>query len=242
MDALVTVATYYDFPAAHLAKTHLESAGIPAFLIDENVLTMDPLLWAAVGGIKVRVRENDVEAARTTLAEHVPGPAGDLTDVDADDTASAQFGESAGEVPARNAADRAAAQPHLASVGDAGADAAVDSDGIGDDVCPHCGSGKTRLVKPRLPFLAILLFGSRARGVQHAGSDHDLAILAAAYLGKTRLIDNKIVTEKELERAIAMARELKTSIEAVFINEMKVKRDPDCPVCGTRNPRGPHPV
>ncbi len=27
---------------------------------------------------------------------------------------------------------------------------------------------------------------------------------------------------------------------AMTFNEMKVKRDPDCPVCGTRNPRGPH--
>jgi len=27
---------------------------------------------------------------------------------------------------------------------------------------------------------------------------------------------------------------------AMTFNEMKVKRDPDCAVCGTRNPRGPH--
>lgn len=34
------------------------------------------------------------------------------------------------------------------------------------------------LLEERFRPLAILLFGSRARGVQHAGSDHDLAILA----------------------------------------------------------------
>ncbi|MBN1103767.1 MAG: GspE/PulE family protein [Deltaproteobacteria bacterium] len=45
---------------------------------------------------------------------------------------------------------------------------------------------------------------------------------------KTRfdyLIDNNIITEKELERAIAMARDQKTSIESVFINDMKVKKE-----------------
>jgi type II secretory ATPase GspE/PulE/Tfp pilus assembly ATPase PilB-like protein len=45
---------------------------------------------------------------------------------------------------------------------------------------------------------------------------------------KTRfdyLIDNNIITEKELERAIAMARDQKISIESVFINDMKVKKE-----------------
>ena len=109
MDALVTVATYYDFPAAHLAKTHLESAGIPALHIDGNVLTMHPLLWVAVGGIKVRVRENGTHAGRAALVDHGSQPAVDDSDADAGDTAPADLDESAGEAPARNAADRAAA-------------------------------------------------------------------------------------------------------------------------------------
>ena len=39
------------------------------------------------------------------------------------------------------------------------------------------------------------------------------------------LINNNYITQKELERAIAMARDQKISIEAVFINEMKVKKN-----------------
>ncbi len=45
---------------------------------------------------------------------------------------------------------------------------------------------------------------------------------------KTRfdyLIDNNIITEKELESAIAMARDQKVPIETVFLNEMKVRRE-----------------
>ncbi|MBW1806103.1 MAG: GspE/PulE family protein [Deltaproteobacteria bacterium] len=39
------------------------------------------------------------------------------------------------------------------------------------------------------------------------------------------LINNNYITQKELERAIAMARDQKISIETVFINEMKVKKN-----------------
>ncbi|MEW6667610.1 MAG: GspE/PulE family protein [Thermodesulfobacteriota bacterium] len=45
---------------------------------------------------------------------------------------------------------------------------------------------------------------------------------------KTRfdyLLDNNIITEKELERAISMARDLKSPIESVFMTELKVKKE-----------------
>jgi type II secretory ATPase GspE/PulE/Tfp pilus assembly ATPase PilB-like protein len=45
---------------------------------------------------------------------------------------------------------------------------------------------------------------------------------------KTRfdyLLDNNIITEKELERAVGMARDLRIPIETVFMTEMKVKRE-----------------
>ncbi|MFC1533960.1 ATPase, T2SS/T4P/T4SS family [Thermodesulfobacteriota bacterium] len=38
------------------------------------------------------------------------------------------------------------------------------------------------------------------------------------------LINNSLITEKELANAIAMARDQKVSVEAVFINDMKVKK------------------
>jgi type II secretory ATPase GspE/PulE/Tfp pilus assembly ATPase PilB-like protein len=40
-----------------------------------------------------------------------------------------------------------------------------------------------------------------------------------------RLLNNNVITEKELERAIVLAREQKTSIETVFINDMKVRKE-----------------
>lgn len=39
------------------------------------------------------------------------------------------------------------------------------------------------------------------------------------------LINNNIITEKELAQAITMAREQKTAIESIFIRDMKVKRE-----------------
>lgn len=53
-------------------------------------------------------------------------------------------------------------------------------------------------------------------------------ILGIAFLKHTRfdyLINNSIITDKELERAITMARGQRTSIEAIFINEMGVKKE-----------------
>lgn len=53
-------------------------------------------------------------------------------------------------------------------------------------------------------------------------------ILGIAFLKHTKfdyLINNSIITDKELERAIAMARGQRTSIEAIFIDEMGVKKE-----------------
>ena len=52
-------------------------------------------------------------------------------------------------------------------------------------------------------------------------------ILGIAFLKHTKfdyLINNSIITDKELERAIAMARGQRTSIESIFIDKMGVKK------------------
>jgi len=65
---LVTIAQFRDLPEALLAKGKLESAGISAWLLDDNVVRMD-WFWAnAVGGVKLRVRVEDVESAQQLLA------------------------------------------------------------------------------------------------------------------------------------------------------------------------------
>jgi hypothetical protein len=46
---------------AHLFRISLENEGIECFLVDEEIVTINPLYANAVGGIKAKVREADVE-------------------------------------------------------------------------------------------------------------------------------------------------------------------------------------
>jgi Putative prokaryotic signal transducing protein len=70
-DTLVKVATYATAVEAHLAKTKLESEDIEAFILDENIVGLNWLYSAAVGGAKVHVRRGDFERARRIL-ENIP--------------------------------------------------------------------------------------------------------------------------------------------------------------------------
>jgi hypothetical protein len=60
---LVTIRQFRDVPHAYLAKGLLDSAGIESFLFDENIVRMDWLISNLVGGIKLRVREEDAAEA-----------------------------------------------------------------------------------------------------------------------------------------------------------------------------------
>jgi len=70
--ALVTFEHFRDVPEALLAKGKLESAGIDCILADGNLVRMDWLLSNAIGGIRLQVREDDLEDARTILEEPIP--------------------------------------------------------------------------------------------------------------------------------------------------------------------------
>ncbi|HEX5130944.1 MAG TPA: DUF2007 domain-containing protein [Candidatus Krumholzibacteria bacterium] len=63
----VTVASYSQPIEAHLARTKLESEGIPCVMGDENLVRVDWLLSNAVGGVKIMVPAWDVEQAREIL-------------------------------------------------------------------------------------------------------------------------------------------------------------------------------
>lgn len=67
MTELVTVARYSMPYEAHLAKARLEAEGIPVFIADEHLLSINWLYTPAVGGIKVQVPEDWVDAARDIL-------------------------------------------------------------------------------------------------------------------------------------------------------------------------------
>lgn len=73
MAGLVTVDTFTSPWDAHIARSLLESEGIPAFLGDENMVGMDWPLSQALGGVKLKVSAADVEQARVVLKEWKEG-------------------------------------------------------------------------------------------------------------------------------------------------------------------------
>ena len=73
---LLTIRQFRDLPEALLAKSVLESAGIECFLGDDNLIRMDWLWSNLLGGIKLRVRQEDAVVASRLLEGAAP-PAGD---------------------------------------------------------------------------------------------------------------------------------------------------------------------
>jgi hypothetical protein len=69
---LVTIRQFRDLPEAILAKGVLESAEIESFLADENIVRLDWFISNLVGGVKLKVRREDIEAANLVLEEPVP--------------------------------------------------------------------------------------------------------------------------------------------------------------------------
>jgi tetratricopeptide (TPR) repeat protein len=65
---LVTIATFSYPTEAYIPKTKLESAGIWAFIADEYLVMMNWLYSNAIGGVKLQVREADVERALSVLS------------------------------------------------------------------------------------------------------------------------------------------------------------------------------
>lgn len=64
MNSLITVAVYQFVSEAELMQTLLEEQGIPAYLADDNLIAMDWLMSAAVGGVKLQVAAEDVDRAQ----------------------------------------------------------------------------------------------------------------------------------------------------------------------------------
>jgi len=69
---LMTLRQFTGLPEALLAKGSLESAGIECFLADDNYVRMDWFISNAIGGVKLRVKPEDVEAAEEILNQPIP--------------------------------------------------------------------------------------------------------------------------------------------------------------------------
>ena len=79
-DRPVILRHYRDMPEAFIAKSVLENAGIECLLQDDNLVRMDWFWSNALGGIKLVVREKDVEEAEKILNDTSP--------IDPEDTSS----------------------------------------------------------------------------------------------------------------------------------------------------------
>jgi Putative prokaryotic signal transducing protein len=68
---LVVIRTFWNLLEAELAKGLLDSAGVEAFLFDDNMVRLDWFNANALGGVKLRVDASNVEAANRILNESV---------------------------------------------------------------------------------------------------------------------------------------------------------------------------
>ena len=68
----VTVRKFRDLPEALVAKGSLESAGIQAYLMDDNMIRLNWFRSNFFGGIKLKVHVEDAEAASEILNQPIP--------------------------------------------------------------------------------------------------------------------------------------------------------------------------
>jgi hypothetical protein len=68
-DSIIVLESYYEPMAAHVARTRLEAAGIPCFLTNENLVSLNRLYSHIAGGVRLHVRLGDAEAAATILRD-----------------------------------------------------------------------------------------------------------------------------------------------------------------------------
>jgi sporulation protein YlmC with PRC-barrel domain len=69
--SLVVIRTFWNLLEAELAKGLLDSAGVEAFLFDDNMVRLDWFNANALGGVKLRVDASNVEAANRILNESI---------------------------------------------------------------------------------------------------------------------------------------------------------------------------
>jgi hypothetical protein len=65
---LETVARYMDPTQAHIVRSCLEAAGVPAVIADDNLVRMLSILSVAVGGVRILVPVDRLAEAREVIA------------------------------------------------------------------------------------------------------------------------------------------------------------------------------
>lgn len=70
MQEKIIVLTTFTYPTeAYALMARLEEEGVECFLGDENIVTVNPFLSNAVGGVKLKIKESDAEKALLILEQ-----------------------------------------------------------------------------------------------------------------------------------------------------------------------------
>jgi Zn finger protein HypA/HybF involved in hydrogenase expression len=66
---LVTLKTFDNAIDVHILRSRLESEGITCFIFDEHIVSVNPLYNIGVGGIKLKVRADELQLALQVLRD-----------------------------------------------------------------------------------------------------------------------------------------------------------------------------
>ena len=66
---IIVLDSFYEPLAAHLARTKLEAAGIPCFLTNENLVSLNRMYSPVAGGVRLHVYQRDAAQATEVLRE-----------------------------------------------------------------------------------------------------------------------------------------------------------------------------
>ena len=64
---IIVFDSYYEPLAAHLARTQLEAAGIPCFLTNENLVSLNRMYSPVAGGVRLHIYARDAARAAEVL-------------------------------------------------------------------------------------------------------------------------------------------------------------------------------
>ncbi|MDR1810608.1 MAG: DUF2007 domain-containing protein [Prevotella sp.] len=91
MDKLVTVRTFTHPSEMYVIRWRLEMEGIECYAKDELTVQVNPFYSNALGGVKLQVRESDLEKAAAVLKESES-----CTDINAESVTGAELRQKAG--------------------------------------------------------------------------------------------------------------------------------------------------
>ncbi len=66
---IIVLDSFYEPLAAHLARTKLEAAGIPCFLTNENLISLNRMYSPVAGGVRLHIYQRDAAQAAEVLRE-----------------------------------------------------------------------------------------------------------------------------------------------------------------------------